>query len=338
MNRDFLNVIECVYRPDLADEEAWMGALLEALLPVIGEGFGVLGMFVDASDPTALHFGDVIGRGASEDFRANVRPNMAEFSPDVFSRALVGQPEIVSTMATVFGAEALGASPTFEKHYEAAGMRDSLLLLATDASGRGCAIAAGRAAIGSVPPDLREPLERVVIHATTALRLRRALAKEASGDGEAVLLPSGKIEHATGEATHATAAQALRDAAIAIDRARSLRKKDPITATELWKGLANGTWSLVDRFDSDGKRYLIAMRNEPAGARVATLRPREAQIVALVALGRSSKLIAYELGMNEATVSRYMASAMGKLGITSRAALAKYLATAVGSGDGDIHS
>jgi hypothetical protein len=177
MNRDFLNVIECVYRPDLADEEAWMGALLEALLPVIGEGFGVLGMFVDASDPTALHFGDVIGRGASEDFRANVRPNMAEFSPDVFSRALVGQPEIVSTMATVFGAEALGASPTFEKHYEAAGMRDSLLLLATDASGRGCAIAAGRAAIGSVPPDLREPLERVVIHATTALRLRMAGSK-----------------------------------------------------------------------------------------------------------------------------------------------------------------
>jgi DNA-binding NarL/FixJ family response regulator len=180
---------------------------------------------------------------------------------------------------------------------------------------------------------LREPLERVVIHATTALRLRRALVKKTPGDGEAVLLPSGKIEHATGEATHATAAQALRDAAIAIDRARSLRKKDPVTATDLWKGLAEGKWSLVDRFDSDGKRYLIALRNEPAGARVTTLSRREAQIIALVALGRSSKLIAYELGLSESTVSRDITSAMSKLGITSRAALAKHLASALGSGD-----
>jgi DNA-binding NarL/FixJ family response regulator len=164
------------------------------------------------------------------------------------------------------------------------------------------------------------------------------LAKEASEDGEAVLLPSGKIEHATGEAKQATAAQALRDAAIAIDRARNLRQKDPVTATELWKGLADGTWSLVDRFDTDGKRYLIAMRNEPAGARVAALSLREAQVVALVALGRSQKLIAYELGLSEATVSRDTASAMSKLGITSRAALAKRLAPTVDPGGGGVQS
>jgi len=71
---------------------------------------------------------------------------------------------------------------------------------------------------------------------------------------------------------------------------------------------------------------LIAMRNEAAGARIATLNPREAQIAALVALGRSSKLIAYELGLSESTVSRDLSSAMHKLGITSRAALAKQLA------------
>jgi DNA-binding CsgD family transcriptional regulator len=325
MSRDFLQAIEAVYRLELVDDEAWMGALLEALLPTLSEGFGVLGMFVDASDPTSIRFSDPVGRGASESVRANVRPNAAEFRPETFRAALVGQPELVSTMSSVFGRQALASSPTFKAEYETAGIRDSLLLLATDASGVGCAIAAGRATLGPVPGELRKPLEHVVIHATIALRLRRALVKAASADGEAVLLPSGKIEHATGDAAQATGMQALREAALAIDRARSLRAKDPVTATELWKGLADGTWSLVDRFDTDGKHYLVAMRNEPAGARIATLTPREAQIAALVALGRSSKLIAYELGLSDATVSRDLSFAMGKLGITSRAELANYL-------------
>ena len=333
MSRDYLQAIESAYRLDLVDDEAWMGALLESLLPALSEGFGVLGMFVDASNPQEMRFSDPIGRGAPEQFRANVRSNSAEFSPAVFTKALVGQPDLVSTMSSVFGAEALAASPIFKEHYESAGLCDALLLLATDASGRGCAISAGRSTVGAVPPGLKKPLEHVAIHATTALRLRRALASAANAvnaaneDGEAVLLPSGKLEHATGEAAQPANVEALREAAVAIDRARSLRTKDPITATELWKGLANGTWSLVDRFDNDGKHYLIAMRNEAAGARIATLNPREAQIAALVALGRSSKLIAYELGLSESTVSRDLSSAMQKLGITSRAALAKQLAS-----------
>jgi DNA-binding CsgD family transcriptional regulator len=307
-----------------------MEALLESLLPLIGRGLGVMGMFVDASDPTALRFSDPVARGVAEEMRANVRANSAEFSPDMFRGALTGQHQMVSTLAEVFGAQALAASPTFEGRYQAGGLNDSLLLLATDASGRGCAIAAGRSTVAAVPNELREPLEHVVIHATTALRLRRALAKKAAGEGEAVLTPSGKLEHATGDATQPLAAQALREAAIAIDRARSRRDQDPAGVTDLWKGLVDGTWSLVDRFDSDGKRYLIAMRNEPAGARLTALSQREAQIAALVALGRSSKLIGYELGLSEPTVSRHLGLAMSKLGITSRAELATHLAAALG--------
>lgn len=333
MKRDFLGAIEAVYRPELSDDDAWMGALLEALLPLIGRGFGVMGMFVDASQPGAFHFSDPIARGAPEEMRANVRANSAEFSPDIFRGALTGQHALVSTLSTVFGAQALAASPTFEGTYQAGGVNDSLLLLATDASGRGCAIAAGRPTLETVPEELREPLERVVIHATTALRLRRALAREAARDGEAVLTPSGKLEHATGDATDPPAAQALREAAIAIDRARSLREQDPVGVTDLWKGLVDGTWSLVDRFDSDGKRYLIAMRNEPAGARLKTLSQREAQVAALVALGRSSKLIGYELGLSAPTVSRHLGAAMSKLGVTSRAELATHLAAAMNPDD-----
>jgi len=333
MSRDFLFAIESVYRPELADDDAWMGALLDALLPLIGRGFGVMGMFVDASDPTSVRFSDPVARGAPEAMRANVHANSAEFSPSIFHGALTGQHDMVTTMTAVFGAKELAASATFEGTYQAGGVNDALLLLATDASGRGCAISAGSPTIASVPEEMREPLERVVIHATTALRLRRALVNEAGREGEAVLSPLGKLEHATGSATQPSAAQALREAAIAIDQARSVREKDPVGATDLWKGLVDGTWSLVDRFDSDGKRYLIALRNEPAGARVKTLTQREAQIAALVALGRTSKLIGYELGLSAPTVSRHLGSAMSKLGVTSRAELATHLAATMGSDD-----
>src|SRR5262249_51890724 len=155
--------IESVYRPDLVADDAWMGALLDALLPLIGRGFGVMGMFVDASDPTSVRFSDPVARGAPEPMRANVHANSAEFSPAIFHGALTGRQDMVTTMTALFGAKELAASPTFEGTYQAGGVHDALLLLATDASGRGCAISAGSPSVATVPEDVREPLERVVI-------------------------------------------------------------------------------------------------------------------------------------------------------------------------------
>ncbi len=143
------------------------------------------------------------------------------------------------------------------------------------------------------------------------------LARVAAGEGEAVL--EGSERRASGTARGKAARAALRYAARAIDCARAIRQ-DPDEAIELWHALAEGRWTLVDQFESDGRRYLIARPNlAPHGA--VRLSKREEQVVALAALGRTNKLIASELGLSVGTVGTLLTRAARKLGVRSRSGL-----------------
>ena len=146
--------------------------------------------------------------------------------------------------------------------------------------------------------------------------------------GDAILRPDGRVEQASENAKTPAARMSLRDAALAIeDRARSsLRRKDPDEAPSLWRALVSGRWSLVDRFDSDGRRYLVAGRNDPRARALGALTPREQQVTAYLALGHSNKRIAYKLGLSESTVSEVGRRSLAKLGISSRADLARLYA------------
>jgi DNA-binding CsgD family transcriptional regulator len=77
----------------------------------------------------------------------------------------------------------------------------------------------------------------------------------------------------------------------------------------------------VDRFEVDGRTVLIAKPTPPQSPPIRALTPRERAVAALVALGLSNKLIAYELGLAVGTVGNYLARAQHKLGANSRAAL-----------------
>ena len=63
-----------------------------------------------------------------------------------------------------------------------------------------------------------------------------------------------------------------------------------------------------------------------AAAVPGTLTPRERQVVALVAGGRSNKAIAEELVISPATAARHVANILAKLGFTSRAQIAAWAA------------
>jgi len=52
--------------------------------------------------------------------------------------------------------------------------------------------------------------------------------------------------------------------------------------------------------------------------RIKALTPREREVIALVAAGRSSGLIATELGVSSRTVEAHVRAAMGKLGASTR--------------------
>jgi DNA-binding NarL/FixJ family response regulator len=134
----------------------------------------------------------------------------------------------------------------------------------------------------------------------------------------AVLAPGGRVlDLSRSSEKHATP---LRAAVLAMDRARGpLRRKDPAEALELWRALVLGRYSLVDRYESDGRRFVVAYENTPGLLDPRALTGRESAVAALLAIALPDKLIAYELGMSEGTVRAHVHAIFAKLGVASRA-------------------
>jgi DNA-binding CsgD family transcriptional regulator len=78
---------------------------------------------------------------------------------------------------------------------------------------------------------------------------------------------------------------------------------------------------LIDQYERDGRRYILARENTPQIRKSAALSARESQAVSLASLGRSNKLIAYELGLAPSTIRVLIARAAKKLGTRSRSEL-----------------
>jgi DNA-binding NarL/FixJ family response regulator len=140
--------------------------------------------------------------------------------------------------------------------------------------------------------------------------------------------------HAERAAERRDLREALRHAVRARDRARSaaIRRSDDGAAVDMWQALVSGRWSLIDRFESDGRRFTVAIENEPRVADPRALSPRERCVVQLAARGHANKSIAYSLGLAAGTVGALLARALRKLGLGSRAELA-YWATICQAGE-----
>ena len=83
-------------------------------------------------------------------------------------------------------------------------------------------------------------------------------------------------------------------------------------ARDDWRELVEGRWSVVDNFESGGRRFLIARRG---GGVDAALTAREQSALAYRARGCSLKLIAAELGRTVSMVARDIDRGMSKLGL-----------------------
>jgi DNA-binding CsgD family transcriptional regulator len=214
------------------------------------------------------------------------------------------------------------------------GNKDGMIVTAIDPYGVGFYISLHLPEVTKLSEKERARWRMVGAHLAAGFRLRRGLdehgaptADRGVDEAEAILDPrSFSLAHAKGPALNADARERLRDAAVRLDRARgSLRKSDPEKSLEAWWALLHGRWSLVDWFDIDGRRFVLAHPNPPNVGDPRGLTQREAQVVAFAALGESQKLIRYRIGVSESLVSRALASAMHKLGVTTQAQLVEKL-------------
>ena len=320
------------------DDAHWLAAVAEAARPGLDRGLGVVAYFFDASAPKLKIFG-YCGAGAGEAAielarRTHELPVWQSADSSAVLRATYR-----SASALVDSNATLGARRTKEFFRacgypeDGGGVRRIMILNVADTSHRGCVLGAPDPGAASNLLRRRAPWSRVAAHLAAGLRLRRRLAAggDATGAEEAILSPSGEVVHATGPAKLRTAREALRDATVAVEKARGkLRRSDPDAALGLWRGLLDGRWSLVERFDTDGRRFVVAHRNEAATRGLRALSMRERQVASYAALAHTNKLIAYELGIALGSVSVHLRSALSKLGVKSRVELVQ-IASSLGS-------
>jgi DNA-binding CsgD family transcriptional regulator len=330
---DVLSVLEAIYA-EATDEGTWLKNVLHAAEPLLNHGLGVgagtyeleVGGFhletvrhmqVRGTSPAlaaALGFGTsgTVSRMVVSAIRR--LPDPAVNVPRLYPR----YPH-AAQFSRAFGNRWRGQSrfrPFFDRapSWTARFVPDALGVLGGNPAGFGALLTA------FVPPRVRVPQEDIAIWTRVAAHLaaghRLVRARDAATD--AVLDPCGRMHHLAAGVDR-DEREALSVATRTIDHARGkLRRTDAARAVALWQGLVAGRWTLVDQFDHDGRRFVLAKKNPPDVLRWESLSERENQVLAYAAHGRSHKMVAYLLGISATAVSAHLTKAAEKVGARSR--------------------
>lgn len=332
---DIAAILEASYAFEHTDE-LWLRGVLDASAPLLDHGPGVMAFSMELSERSHT-FRSVALSGGDEAWQSEWRSNWWEpFVSTLSTESLrfLFDFGAVSSAAMIWEAAA-AAQPTLDARLRALqrsrGVRprarssnpgfrfpDSLNVMAIEGGGSACAIVANRKRVMRVDElaKVRADFARVAGHLSASLRLQRKLGRGIrTGDAEAIVDPRTlSVVHAEGVAGKRSSLDALRSAARDVDRARSgSRRYVADEALSLWRCLVEQRWTLADVFETDGRRYVVAVSNAPA-AGCAALSEREAQVVQLASFGRSNKEIAYELGVTPSTVATLLGRAGRKVG------------------------
>lgn len=321
-----LDCLATAYRMDL-DDAAYVESVAAAAARAMDRGLGILAYTYDASDrtnPTIDHL------RTSDAFDSAWLPRFYEGLSAMGENEELMQPLGFASWGGLTCEQAsrvVGMRPYLPAFVHIGGARDTFAINALDASGRGLWLGAPMRSTRQVSTGDRVLGTRLAAHLTAAVRLRRSARSTGSGPA-AVLSPGGSLLHAEDEQAVAQRDQ-LRRAARAFDESRTREaRKDVDQATKRWRPLVESSWTLLDEVDTDGKRFIVAVDNRPP-TRVpqGQLSEREHQVLTQASLGHSNKVIAYELGLSDATVRVLIHRASRKLGTATRAdTLAKFTA------------
>lgn len=309
-------------------QDGWLQSLSDTALPLMNVGFGTFAFRTD------LLSGKVVSFVSSEapPWVADCITNLVAAANSAELATATGTMSRFQTLSQSFGRRRWLELEIMKAHVLPYGIEDASSINVLDPLGRYLVVVGSvQRHAGSPSKADAEHFTRVSSHLVAACRLRDRLFESAdqTRDGEAILSPSGSVEHATAEARTSSAREILRDAVLARERALAgATRSTSIDALDLWKGLVEGRWSLVDRYDTDGRRYIVAHANDIRAPGPRTLTAQERDVAALAAVGLPIKVIAYELGRSVPRVSNILHTAMAKIGISSRAELVQIYAAA----------
>jgi DNA-binding CsgD family transcriptional regulator len=321
---DAVAVVEAAYRLDGTESE-WLDGLARAASAQIDDHCGVAAATVQV-DLTGARLRVLKVRGGPAELSNAVTEYMQRAQPHVLAQTFSGRP--CTTIGAILGRRQIDVDPASQILFDI-GIRDAMGVVGTDPAGYVVVLATYFQRSTRISRATVARWSRVASHLAAGFRVRRGLraadvhAVPASPvDGsEAVLSPEGRIDHAEPAAQRARAA--LARAVLNVRDARGhLRHESQADALEAWKGLVGGRWSLIDHVDTDGKRFVVARKNESVAPHMANVTPAECRVMLARARGLALKLIAYDLGLSVGRVSKLLASGMSKVGIAHEAELA----------------
>jgi DNA-binding CsgD family transcriptional regulator len=324
-----IDIAEAAYDLE-AGAADWLPRLLEAGKQTFDLGQGAAAALVSGMSPEGQTLvAQLIPGTARPGLHSALIQAAREVGPDMAQQTI----EALAGGVNVLSEDRERRPSVYEAIRRNVGCEDVLSLWALDPDLHGVNIPIPSPKTIRMSTQARKHWRMLVIHITAAHRLRRGLIEPTGVRGiaptdmplnaEALLDPKGfRVSQAAGAAQDKGASDTIREAAVRVDRARSkLRRTDPEQALEIWQGLVRGRWSLVDWFDTDGRRFVLAKPNAPNIGDPRGLTEREAQVATYAALGNSGKIIGYRFGLSSATVSRLLKSAMRKLGVNTQAQL-----------------
>jgi DNA-binding CsgD family transcriptional regulator len=320
MQAQLVDVVESAYSL-VTDETSWLRELAVRAAPSIDRGLGVIAYIADTSTMRMHAYGTSAASTGIEGF---IQAVCERATPAVFDE--VGQRPVrfVSISERFFRVPEV--HEFWQRSAPPDGSVDAVGFFVHGPDGRTVNLFAPSPRLEQTHPRERRAWERIAMHVGAAHRVRSRLSGRAATDvAEAVLGIDGHVHHAHGPAKESAARLGLRDAVRAMERARGkLRHRESAEALEMWRGLAAGRWSLLEQWESDGKRYILAVENRPDNLDPRALRPREGAAARLAADGAAPKDIAYALGISPSNARALLASSLRKLGLTSRADLYRW--------------
>jgi DNA-binding CsgD family transcriptional regulator len=304
-----IDVVETAYRLDMGAWE-WLQAICDQTARAVGHHVGVVAVayrryegrfqFVrslhrDADDEVLRVFGAL----AAND--ENTRPFLLPGFTCEYGRVIQDD----------------DFEPIFDETLRRAGIWDTLGMKILDECGCGVFVGIAMPEMPADPGSVQRAWTQIGAHIASSFRLRRML-RQSEGllePAEVIFEPGGAPRHV--EPDTEPELPVLQEA---VERMQQVRSGGE-AGLDLWQALTDGRWSLVDTFDTDGKRFVVAVRNDPRWPDPRRLAAEERQVAIAAANGHANKMIAYQLGVPESTVSTRLSSAMRKLGCRSRVEL-----------------
>ncbi len=321
-SKDWIGLIEAGYRLEKSDE-TWLADILDRASPLLGRGFWPTIGIYNYTPLSSINVESIETQGpalARSFLQSSLQVRTA--AVDKFFRG----EKAVSSLSEAIYIHEPGIQDVVRGITDNT-VKDKFAVKAMTGQNRAlimCWLFAKQ-----ITPTERERKRwaQIATHLGAGLRLRKRLSSLTldSLPIEAIFDASGKLHEARNGASVSSTREVLRNAVKRIDQLRARAgRNNPETSLKLWEGLVDGRWSIVDYFDTDQRRFIVAIKNTPHYSNLCGLTARERQVAEFVGMGRSSKEISYMLGVSHSAITNCTVGIQTKLQLTSRAELTAF--------------